>query len=92
MGHGICRGPVQGHHAIEKQALKRRGLHRHLDDLRNRVPVCEHRHEQHTTRAKPIPRDVLPASVFEFAKELGLSWWIDRHYTAATAAKAREAA
>lgn len=75
-----CAGPVQGHHAIDKRALKRRGLHRYLWDLRNRVPVCEWRHEQHTTRVKPIPRGLLPASVFEFAAELGLSWWVDRFY------------
>lgn len=88
MVHGICRGPVQGHHAIEKQALKRRGLHRFLDDTRNRVPVCEHRHEQHTTRFKPIPRWVLPASVFEFANELGLGWLIDRDYPVGRAEQA----
>lgn len=77
---GECAGPVQGHHAIDKQALKRRGLHRYLWDLRNRVPVCRHRHEQHTTRVKPIPRELLPASVFEFASELALTWWVDRRY------------
>jgi hypothetical protein len=86
MVHGICVGPVQGHHAIEKQALKRRGLHRFLDDLRNRVPVCEHRHEQHTSRVKPIPRELLPSSVFEFARELGLTWWLDKHYPLAKVA------
>ena len=86
MVHGICRGPIEGHHAVEKQALKRRGLHRYLDDIRNRVPVCHERHEQHTSRVKPIPRGVLPASVFEFAAELGLTWWVDKHYPLKAAA------
>lgn len=83
---GVCSGPVQGHHAIAKQSLKRHGLHRALWDLRNRVPVCEHRHEQHTTAHKPIPRELLPASVFEFAEEVGLTWWLDRRYPVAVAA------
>jgi hypothetical protein len=84
---GTCAGQVQGHHAISRQALRRRGLHRYMDDLRNRVAVCEHRHEQHTTRCRPIPRELLPVSVFEFAKELGLSWYLDRFYPAAPSAK-----
>lgn len=84
---GECAGRVQGHHAIEKQALKRRGLHRYLWDLRNRVPVCEHRHEQHTSRYRPIPRELLPGSVFEFAAALGLTWWVEKNYPARTASK-----
>jgi hypothetical protein len=82
---GVCAGPVQGHHAIAKQSLKRHGLHRVLWDPRNRVPVCEHRHEQHTTRYRPIPRSLLPASVFEFADELGLGRYIDKVYGEAVA-------
>jgi len=83
---GACRGSVQGHHAIGKQTLKRLGLRRLLWDRRNRVPVCEHRHEQHTSGYRPIPRELLPASVFEFAEEVGLGWWLDRHYPARRAA------
>jgi hypothetical protein len=77
---GSCRGPVQGHHIVSRQTLRRLG---HLDfllDKRNRLPVCEHRHEQHTTAYKPIPREALPVSVFEFAHELGLTWYLDRFY------------
>ena len=78
---GTCSGPVQGHHAIGRQQLCRLGVDRRfLFDTRNRVPVCEFRHEQHTTGYKPIPRGALPASVFEFASELALDWWIDKHY------------
>lgn len=77
---GTCGGPVQGHHAVAKEALKRRAMWAFLWDRRNRVPVCEFRHEQETTGYKPIPRELLPGSVFEFADELGLGWYIDRHY------------
>lgn len=80
---GVCAGPVQGHHAVGKQTLRRNGFAAFLDDVRNRVPTCEHRHEQHTTGYRLIPRAVLPASVFEFADELGLGWWLDKHYPAA---------
>lgn len=81
-----CRGPVQGHHVIAKATLRKAGFAASLDDLRNRLPVCEYRHEQHTTSYKTIPRSVLPAAVFEFAEEVGLTWWITRHYGEGVAA------
>lgn len=77
---GVCAGPVQGHHAVSKSKLRQVGLTAACMDLRNRVGVCEHRHEQHTTGFRPIPREVLPPSVFEFAAEMGLGWWLDKHY------------
>lgn len=75
-----CRGPVTGHHIIPKSKLRDLGFAAYLMDLRNRLAVCEYRHEQHTTAYKLIPRELLPASVFEFADELGLGWYLDRHY------------
>ena len=85
-GGGVCAGPVQGHHAIPKSKLRQLGLTAACMDLRNRVAVCEHRHEQHTTGYRPIPRELLPSSVFEFAVEMGLGWWLDRHYARRAAA------
>ncbi len=75
-----CSGPIQGHHAVAAQTLKRHGLHRFLWDRRNRVPVCEGRHARHTIGFRPIPRSALPAAVFEFGDEVGLTWWLDKHY------------
>lgn len=75
-----CEGPIQGHHVIAKQTLKRHGLHLHLWDVRNRLPVCEHRHAQHTNASKPIPREFVSAAAWEFAAEVGLEWWLDRFY------------
>jgi hypothetical protein len=83
---GECSGPIQGHHIVAKQTLKRRGLILHLLDRRNRLSVCEFRHEQHTTGYKPIPRAVLPASVFDFAAEFNLGWYLDKHYPRAAVA------
>lgn len=77
---GVCAGRVQGHHVVARQTLRRLGLVAVLFDRRNRLSVCEHRHEQHTTGYKPIPQKVLPASVFEFALELDLIWYLDKHY------------
>lgn len=77
---GVCSGVVQGHHAITQQTLKNRGLHAWLWDTRNKVDVCTHRHEQITSAHKPLPRRLLPAAVFEFADELGLGWFLDKHY------------
>lgn len=83
---GVCSGPVQGHHVVAQQTLRKRGLVGSLMDVRNRLPVCERRHAQHTTGFRPIPRELLPASVFEFAGEHGLGWYIDRHYPERVAA------
>lgn len=77
---GHCEGRVQGHHVVSKQALRRHGLHEHLWDVRNRLAVCARRHERHTTLSAPIAYGLLPSSAIEFAAELGLEWWLDRHY------------
>lgn len=77
---------LDGHHAIPKRVLKRFGFRDHLLDIRNRVPVCRDDHESHENRSQPIPRELLPDSVFEFAAELGLTWYLERHYPAAAAA------
>ena len=77
---GVCSGVIQGHHAISKQALKRRSLHAFLWDVRNKVDVCTFRHEQITTNAKPLPADLLPDAVWAFAADVGLTWWVERFY------------
>lgn len=77
---------LDGHHAIPKRVLRRHCLAQHLLDKRNRVPVCRADHESHECAHRPIRRDELPTSVFEFARELGLEWYLDRHYPAEVAA------
>lgn len=77
---GECSGQVQGHHIISKMALKRRGLHEHLWDIRNRLPVCTYRHEQATVAYRQIPLGVLPPEAWEFATELSLLGFLYRHY------------
>lgn len=78
---GIGRN-LDGHHAIPKRVLRRLGFGDYVMDKRNRVPACRHDHESHENRHRPIRRDELPASVFEFARDLCLEWYLDRHYPA----------
>lgn len=84
----VCgaRAHLDGHHAIPRRVLVRLGFADYVMDKRNRVPVCRHDHESHENRHRPLRRDELPASVFEFAAELGLEWYLDRHYSAEAAA------
>lgn len=77
---GECRGRLQGHHIIAKQALKKRGLRLYLFDLRNRLTVCEGRHQQHEKALHRIPRSLLPAAALAFAEELDLLHLIERYY------------
>lgn len=78
----------QGHHVIPQQTLKNlfpnghggRTLPQILWDPRNGMAVERRRHERHTSAHERIARSELPASVFEFAGELGLDWYLDRHY------------
>ena len=73
---------IDGHHAIPRRVLVRLGFGDYVMDKRNRVPICRHDHESHECRHRPIQRRELPASVFEFAAELGLEWYLDKHYPA----------
>lgn len=84
-GIGACvrcgsRRNVDGHHAIPARILRMLGLHAYLSDRRNRVDVCRDCHESHENRSKPLTREELPAAVWEFAAELGLTWYLEKHY------------
>lgn len=84
----VCgtRTRLDGHHAIARRHLIRLGLGDFIMDTRNRVPVCRPDHESHECAYRRIRRDELPASVFEFARELGLDYYLDRYYPAEVAA------
>jgi hypothetical protein len=83
---GVCPlcltpGYVEAHHVLPARYLKRRGLHAHLWDERNRLwlgaECCHHGHE---TRVRPLPRPFLSPAAEEFAREHGLGWVLDRLY------------
>lgn len=77
---------LEAHHVVPKQKLKQvisaRGLSRLLLwDKRWRLLVCGYPcHSNHTTAFKRIPRVVLPESALLLAKELGLTYVVEREY------------
>lgn len=77
-----CAGLLQAHHIITQQALKKRGLHGRLWDVRNGMCLCEQSHRRHTLAVERIPFDRLPERAVAFATELGLDWMLERYYPA----------
>jgi hypothetical protein len=65
------------HHPLEKTFLRERGLHMHVWDERNGMAVKRAIHNGHTNRSRPIRRSFVPASAFQFARELG-PWAVAR--------------
>jgi hypothetical protein len=84
---GSAADPLQAHHVISKQRLRRlfqeRGQKTPLDMLYhvdNGVPVLYSVHRRHTAKLETIPRGLLPPEAWRFAEELGLLWWLEREY------------
>lgn len=77
---------VLAHHIILQQVLRRRARDLGVPpkllvcDVRVGMPASKRRHERHHSGHEPILREELPAAVFEFAAEWGLTEWLDRHY------------
>lgn len=74
---------VDPHHVVYAQTLRAHGLREFLGDHRNRLSLVRDVHLNHHSGVAPIPREILPAAVFEFAAEVGLTWWLDKHYPVA---------
>jgi hypothetical protein len=73
---------MDAHHGIDASFL-RRNRSDHVYDPRNACPICprwEPCHGDHTSAMRRIPRSCLPASVEEFATELGLESRLERTY------------
>lgn len=78
-------GHCDSHHVIPAKTLKKLGLHEHLWDARNGLPLGRgacHCHESHENRMRPVPRSKLPEAALEFAREHGLEWRLERLYPA----------
>jgi hypothetical protein len=78
-GKPLNRLRDHAHHAVQKQELRRRGLYLYVWDPRNAVYVLADVHGPHEFTGGPhrIPREALPESVWEFARELGQ--WAEAH-------------
>lgn len=81
-----CELPLQVAHVIPKQALRRRRLDEYVYDARNGILVCYRAHRRSDAGLERFPVDRLPDSVWEFAAELGLEWYVERLYGARAAA------
>jgi hypothetical protein len=79
-----CQGPLQLHHAIKQQTLRKHGHHDLLYDHRNLITVCERHHRRHHNRTQPIPYAALPAAAIYFAHEIALHYQLERYYPAHT--------
>lgn len=76
----LCEGPLQAHHAITQQQLRKAGLTDSLWDPAVGAAVCYRHHRRHHNRSEPLRRDFLPQRVLDFAAKHGLDWIIDRYY------------
>jgi len=76
----LCEGNVQAAHLIPKQALRRRGLHEYVWDPRNGIGACERAHRRSDSGLERFPVEVIPESAWEFARELGLEWYLEKLY------------
>ena len=81
-----CDGRLDLHHVIYQQTLRKHGHAGLTGDFRNMVVLCRFHHEQHHSRFRPIPAALLPEEAWEFADELGLTWWVERFYPGLVAA------
>lgn len=79
----------QGHHIITQQQLRQVAKTLQVDferlrwDTRNRLPLCPRHHAAHHARTHPVPWSVLEDAapkVVQFARELGLVYWLERTY------------
>lgn len=80
-GPGCDRGPLQAHHVVSQQHLRKRGLWRLQWDVRIGVCVCEEAHRRHTLAVERLSRDVLsPATVALIESTPALDGYLDRYY------------
>jgi hypothetical protein len=76
----FCAGPLQAHHVITQQALRKSHYSSFRWDTRNGICVCERHHSRHTKAVQRIPFERLTPEAIEFARSCNLSWQLDRYY------------
>lgn len=79
----------EAHHAIPKASLRDLFPNRPelIWDPRNAVLLCrEVCHPRHHLRFEPLGREKLPAPVVDFARELGITWLLEKLYPLEAAA------
>jgi hypothetical protein len=86
-GAGECDGKLRKCHLIRRQVIRREAGPMFEWDPRVWVWGCGgitgiggHHGMLDYSRRLRVPRDRLPATVEEFAVEVGLEWWLEREY------------
>lgn len=88
-----CDGRMQKAHLLRAQTIRRElNTKVHKEDWRGDLasavwdprawrPACYRHHTMlDQARTLRIPREAIPADTVEYARELGLLWWVDRTY------------
>lgn len=85
--HRPCTGRLIRAHLIPRQLLNREGHADLIDDPRTYVLACGgitgiggHHGEFDQTRTLRVPRWALPPDTEALARDVGLSWYLDREY------------
>ncbi len=85
----VCgtRGPLDAHHVIRAQTMKRHGLPPETvyHPLAG-IPACRTCHSRHHAWVARIPRALVPAASVRFLTDLGLEADLDREYPPAAEA------
>lgn len=83
-----CDGRLVKAHLLPRQLLKREHVEHAITDPRSWVWACGgpmgnagHHGMLDTSRTLRVPRDRIPRVTEDLAKELGLTWWLDREYS-----------
>lgn len=86
---GPCEGPLEAHHVIPQQAIRKwaRAAHVGSDvladalwDPGNGLAVCRRHHDRHTRAVCRLPVSAIPATSLVFARALGLEHLLARYY------------
>lgn len=76
-----CEGPVQAAHIIPKQTLRKmRFTPEVVWDPRNGIGACYKAHRRSDAALERFPVEYIPAEAWQFARELGLEWKLERQY------------
>jgi hypothetical protein len=75
-----CDGPIQAHHVVSQQTLKRRGLETRLWWSDNGIALCRRHHDRHTLATERVPYDCLPTVSVLFAISTHTEDELDRLY------------
>jgi hypothetical protein len=80
---------VQGHHVIAKQTLRQNAMQNGYEyervvwDARNLISLCERCHGAHHAATHRLSLSFVRGAcprIDQFAREVGLEWWLERTY------------